>query len=95
MAKNVRLAKMRDLFRSEGFDFHKEFIKALEKADPQTRLEALVSVAPFFMERLRVEPEEEEPPKDVTPRTPDRVSKASDQQLIEALKSGKPGSDQD
>jgi len=87
MARNTRLAKMRDLFRSEGFNFHKEFIKALEQADPQTKLEALVSVAPFFMERLRPEPEVEETAKDVTPEPPKSIAKASDAELLKVLES--------
>lgn len=94
MAKHNQLAKMRDLFKSEGFDFHKEFIIALKNADPITRLEALVSVAPFFMERLRPEPETEELPKDVTPEIPKKIADASDAQLMKALESSvKPRND--
>lgn len=85
MAKNVRLAKMRELFKASGFDYHKEFMLALKDADPQTRLEALVSVAPFFMERLRPEPEEAPSAKDVTPKTPAKLSKATEAELIRQL----------
>lgn len=85
MSKNVRLAKMRELFKASGFDYHKEFMLALKDADPQTRLEALVSVAPFFMERLRPEPEETPPAKDVTPTNSPRLAKASEAELLKAL----------
>lgn len=92
MAKNVRLAKMRELFKASGFDYHKEFMLALKDADPQTRLEALVSVAPFFMERLRPEPEEPPSAKDVTPTSP-KLAKASESELLKALEQSQENED--
>lgn len=93
MAKNVRLAKMRELFKASGFDYHKEFILALKDADPQTRLEALVSVAPFFMERLRPEPEEAPSQKDITPPGSPRLAKASEAELLKALEQSEDNED--
>lgn len=62
-------ARMREVFAKKGFDFANEFMKALQHVDDRTRLEALVSVAPYFMERLRPEAEVEQvPAKDVTPK---------------------------
>lgn len=85
MARPTKLAKIRELFRADGFEFHREFMKALQDADPQTRLEALVSVAPFFMERLRPEPEVDNKAVDVTPATPKQIKNASEAELLKAL----------
>lgn|GEM_PF-6170802 len=80
-------AKIRELFEQAGFNYHIEFMKALQDVDPQTKIEALVSVAPYFMERLK-ESSETDDSIDVTPK-PKQLSKASDLELLK-LMDGKP-----
>lgn len=85
MSRRKQVDRMRELFKKAGFDYQTEFIKALQEADPQTKLEALVSVAPFFMERLRAEPEIEDQSIDITPDEPKQLKSMTNDELLKLV----------
>ena len=55
---NKNNIRMRDRFEGAGFDFVREVMTTLKKVDdPIPKLDALVRLAPYFMQRLREETE--------------------------------------
>lgn len=44
--------KIKVKFLRAGFEFHQEFMNALEQVDAKTKLEALVAIAPYFLEKM-------------------------------------------
>jgi hypothetical protein len=64
---NKNNIRMRDRFEAAGFDYVKEVMRALgEMNDAVPKLDALVKLAPYFMQRLREESEDAETPSRVT-----------------------------
>jgi len=45
-------SKIKLAFLRDGFLFHKEFMDALAQVSPEKKLDALVAIAPFFLEKL-------------------------------------------
>lgn len=99
--KNIR---MRDRFAEEGFDFAKEVIKALSKFRikkhmdekerfqvAKTKMDYLVSLTPFFMQKLR-EDSEVDPTPPLNPDSPaqEDLSDVPTDELLSALP-GRPG----
>lgn len=64
---NKNNLRMRDRFEAEGFNFVAEVRQALQDVtDPVPKLDALVRLAPYFMQRLREESEDSPTPTRVT-----------------------------
>lgn len=57
-SRNKRNLRLRERFAEEGFDFVTEVMDSIsEIKEPVARLEYLVRLAPYFMQRLRQEEE--------------------------------------
>lgn len=79
---NVR---MRDRFAEAGFDFVDEVINTLAAIQsPEVKIEALLKMQPFFMQRLREDSETTPTPSNGPPQTPDEqyLAKIPTSQLL-------------
>lgn len=61
---NKSNARLRTQFSAQGFDFVKEFIAAYDELDiPFVKIQVLMKMAPYFMQRLREDVEAVPPEK--------------------------------
>lgn len=82
--KNKKTIVLREKFAEAGFDFVAETMRALKEVGlPESRLEALVRLAPYFMTRLK---EEEVSLSDLPVDTEDELDLMPTAQLLELVK---------
>lgn len=80
-----KLVRLRDKFEQKGFDFVDQVMQTLEQAStPDIKLDALVKLAPYFMQRLRQE--EERPDAEQTISIEDELDYMPTAQLLELVK---------